>query len=352
MPLGGYCETCGRWVWVNAYGECENGHPAAVVRDVQQLSPQSRPTSPCRARSTGVRRSRCGAATGGGATASGSSGRSCRPQLGRVLLHRGARPQGRVDRLGAALPARRRGRHRPRRAPATSAIALAAVVLVQGMSVLQAFLVRPQFRALMFGDAPVGSLPAPPPLLPKAERAALPAGVDAGVAQVIDAADARGSTRSWPPPRSITRPEVRDRDRPPLRHRREDPRRAPQGAAPARPRARLPDVLPRGGAPHRARLRRPRDARRAVGRRRGRRWSAPSPRSDAIQTAFDKQLDGLLQHEVIDLDSEVALLEKTVQMDGLMGSTAPGGLPETTSPATTAGGTPASGRHTTTGGST
>ena len=92
MPLGGYCETCGRWVWVNAYGECENGHPAAVVRDVQQLQPAERPTSPCRASCTADRRSRCGAATGGGATASGSSGPSCRPQLGRVLLHRRARP--------------------------------------------------------------------------------------------------------------------------------------------------------------------------------------------------------------------------------------------------------------------
>ena len=39
---------------------------------------------------------------------------------------------------------------------------------------------------------------------------------------------------------------------------------------------------------------------------------------DSIQRAFDSQLAGLLQHQVLDLDSEIALLEKTVQMDTLM----------------------------------
>jgi 5-bromo-4-chloroindolyl phosphate hydrolysis protein len=56
---------------------------------------------------------------------------------------------------------------------------------------------------------------------------------------------------------------------------------------------------------------------------------------DAIQRAFDKQLAGLLQHEVIDLDSEVALLEKTVQMDDLMNSPAPAGGSAATTGGTT-----------------
>ena len=40
MPVGGYCTECRKWVWVTPYGECENGHPATAVRDVQQLKPK------------------------------------------------------------------------------------------------------------------------------------------------------------------------------------------------------------------------------------------------------------------------------------------------------------------------
>ena len=38
---------------------------------------------------------------------------------------------------------------------------------------------------------------------------------------------------------------------------------------------------------------------------------------ESIQRAFDQQLAGLLQSEVIDLDSEIELLEKTVEMDDM-----------------------------------
>ena len=43
MPLGGYCTVCQRWVWLSPYGECQNGHPALAVKDVQQLKPQDDP---------------------------------------------------------------------------------------------------------------------------------------------------------------------------------------------------------------------------------------------------------------------------------------------------------------------
>ena len=43
MPLGGYCTVCQRWVWLTPYGECQNGHPALAVKDVQQLKPQAEP---------------------------------------------------------------------------------------------------------------------------------------------------------------------------------------------------------------------------------------------------------------------------------------------------------------------
>jgi len=50
---------------------------------------------------------------------------------------------------------------------------------------------------------------------------------------------------------------------------------------------------------------------------------------DSIQRAFDSQLAGLLQHQVMDLDSEIALLEKTVEIDTLMST--PAMRPEPTS---------------------
>lgn len=39
--MGGFCQVCRRWVWLNAYGECQFGHPASAVGDVQQLQPRA-----------------------------------------------------------------------------------------------------------------------------------------------------------------------------------------------------------------------------------------------------------------------------------------------------------------------
>ncbi len=350
MPLGGYCETCGRWVWVNAYGECENGHPASVVRDVQQLSPQQSndlavPGELYRRQALELKRRHWWwryslwiiwtfvfGLNWVGYFYIGVRGRKAE-WIVSGLVYLLAVVVG-IGLVGAGY----------------FWIALAAVALAQGMSVLQAFLVRPQFRALMFGDAPVGSLPAPPPLLPKAERAALPAGVDAGVAQVIDSATERVD-EIMATAQEITRPEVRDRvarlcvtAEKILDELRKEPRQLDLARAFLTYYLEAAHRIVRGYVGLATRDVKSADV--AVTLERA------ESSLDAIQTAFDKQLEGLLQHEVIDLDSEVALLEKTVQMDGLMSSTAPGGLPETTSPATDAGGTPASGRHTTTGGST
>jgi hypothetical protein len=340
MPLGGYCETCGRWVWVNAYGECENGHPASVVRDVQQLSPQttdlSVPGELYRRRALELRRRHWWwryslwivwtfvlGLNWVGYFYIGVRARKAE-WIVSGLVYLIAVVVG-IGLVGAGY----------------FWIALAAVALAQGVSVLQAFLVRPQFRALMFGDAPAGTLPAPPPLLPKAERAALPAGVDAGVAQVIESATKRVD-EIMETAQGITRPEVRDRvarlcvtAEKILAELRKEPRQIDLA------RAFLTYYLE---AAHRI-------VRGYVGLATR---DVPSPdvqetlqraesSLDAIQTAFDKQLEGLLQHEVIDLDSEVVLLEKTVQMDGLMSSTPPGDI-STTAP----GGIPG----TTTGGST
>ena len=164
MPLGGFCETCGRWVWVNGYGDCENGHPA-------ERGPRRAATA-----AAGLERAGRHPAPSGRRAAAAPlvvaplavARLDLRPrlQLARVLLHRGARSARGVDRVGPHLPARRRERDRPRRRwLELLAHRPRGGPPVQGVSVLQGFLVRPQYRALMFGDAPIGSLPAPPPLL-------------------------------------------------------------------------------------------------------------------------------------------------------------------------------------------
>ena len=75
MPLGGYCTVCQRWVWLTPYGECQNGHPALAVKDVQQLKPQAEPDVLVgEVMDEGP--SRAPASAGGGATPRGSSGPS------------------------------------------------------------------------------------------------------------------------------------------------------------------------------------------------------------------------------------------------------------------------------------
>ena len=93
MPLGGYCSVCARWVWLTPYGECQNGHPASAVRDVQQLKPQTQPAVVVDA---GWPRVCAGAraSAGGGATRCGSRWTFTAGFLNWVVvrLHRRARP--------------------------------------------------------------------------------------------------------------------------------------------------------------------------------------------------------------------------------------------------------------------
>ena len=331
MPLGGFCETCGRWVWVTGYGECENGHPASVVRDVQQLRPQDAAAAPADAlrRQALERRKRhwwwryslwivwtfALGLNWIGFFYIGVRGRRAEWIVSGLIYLLAV--VGAIGLVGAGY----------------AWIALAVVALMQGVSVLQAFLVRPQFRALMFGDAPLGSLPAPPPLLPRAERAALPKGTDSSAAQVIAAAHERVDGILEAADR-ISRPEVRDRvarlcesAEKILSELRREPRQIDLA------RAFLTYYLE---AAYRIVLGYAGLTERGITSENVQTTLTRAETSlDATQQAFDKQLAGLLEHEVIDLDSEVALLEKTVQMDNLM------------SPPTTAGGIDA-----TTGGTT
>jgi len=331
MPLGGFCETCGRWVWVNGYGECENGHPAAVVRDVQQLRPQE--------------------------TAVAGPGDAYRVQVARrrqrwwwrysawiiftfvpgmawvgyfYIGTRGRKAEwivsGLVYLLASVVCIGLIG-------AGYLWVALAVLALVQGVSVLQAFLVRPQFRALMFGDAPLGSLPSPPPLLPAAERTPLPKGTDQGAAQVIRTAAARvdGILEAA---EGIHRPEVRDRvarlcasAEKILDELRREPRQVDLARAFLTYYLEAAYRIVRGYAGLLERGAPSADVQTTLAR--------AEASLDAIQQAFDKQLAGLLEHDVIDLDSEVALLEKTVQMDNLMSPAAPASGTDTTTGGTT-----------------
>jgi hypothetical protein len=332
MPLGGFCETCGRWVWVNGYGECENGHPASVVRDVQQLRPQEAAPAPeaLRGAAPGSRRGHWWwrhslwivwtFVLGLNWVAFfyiGARGRRAEwIASGLVYLLAVVSAIGLVVAGSGYLP-----------------VAIAVALLMQGVSVLQGFLVRPQYRALMFGDAPVGSLPAPPPLLPRAEREALPRGTDEGAAQVISAAHQRvdGILEAAD---HITRPEIRAQvaqlcatAEKILAELRKEPRQIDLARAFLTYYLEAAYRIVRGYAGLAGRGVHAADVDGSLTR--------AETSLEAIQRAFDRQLAGLLEHEVIDLDSEVALLEKTVQMDDLMSSPAPASHTDTTTGGTT-----------------
>lgn len=327
MPLGGFCETCGRWVWVNGYGECENGHPAAVVRDVQQLRPQdtAAPADALRRQAVAVRSRHWWwrhsmwivwtfvlGLNWVGFFYIGARGRRAEWIVSGLVYLLAV-----VGAIGLVVAS-----------TSYLAVALAVALLMQGVSVLQAFLVRPQYRALMFGDAPLGSLPAPPPLLPRAERAALPRGTDASAAQVIGAAQERVEGILEAADR-IARPEIRDQvarlcdsAEKILAELRREPRQIDLARAFLTYYLEAAYRIVRGYAGLTDRGVESDDVRATLAR--------AETSLDAIQQAFDKQLAGLLEHEVIDLDSEVALLEKTVQMDNLMSATGPAGSDATT----------------------
>jgi hypothetical protein len=316
MPLGGYCEVCQRWVWVNGYGECENGHPQTSVRDVQQLQPQKR-----RALSVGRRHDTVVVA------------RSARYRwwwrhslwvlwtftLGLLnwvaFLYIGARARSALwiaSGLFYLLPT-----------VATFAsigtpwlrLALPVQAFFAAVSLVHALIARPRYRAIMFGDVPSSVLvspPAPPALVAGAERLALPRSLDAGAVELIEDAHAQVDD-IVAAAGDIQKPEVRSRV---VRL---------CGTA-----EQILDEL--GREPRQIQLARAflayylRAAQRIVAgyaelARRGTTSSSVADSLagaehslDSIQQAFDEQLAALLEHRVMDLDSEVAVLEKTVRM--------------------------------------
>ncbi len=323
MPLGGYCETCGRWVWVNGYGECQFGHPASVVRDLQQLKPAeqgSQELAPIdRALSYAVaRRQRTwwwrhslwifwtftlGFLNWLAFFYIGVKARRIEwivsgfAYLIPVILT--------VGFFGTAY----------------FWLFFAIQLAISAVSVLHALLVRPQYRALMFGEGAAGTLPAPPLALPRGDRPALPRGIDEGAAEIIRAAEAK-IDEILAAGQEIGDTAVRDKvgrlcttGEKIVDELRAEPRRVELARGFLTYYLEAAQKIVTGYADL---------VRRGVG--------SPEVRStleraaaslDSVQQAFDRELANLVQNEVIDLDSEIALLEKTVEMENLFNEPGP-----------------------------
>lgn len=320
MPVGGYCEVCGKWVWVGPNGQCQYGHPASSVREVQVLKPKEKPLGPF-----------------------GPSERQAPVpyRAGRwwwrhslwigwtftlgllnwlAFVYIGLRARSRAWVLAGLLYV----------LPVILTIAtigsgyvqyaLAFQVLVSVISIVHAFIVRPSYRALMFGDPPPGIGPAPPTmLLERDRRPALPAGTGEAVAAVLREAQGRVDGIATVA-EGIAKPEVRQAiGRLCLTAEQilEEIRLKPQQADLARGFLNYyldaADRIIHGYADLAARNLASAEAKQTL---------AQAEASLAgIQRAFDSQLSGLLQYRLLDLDGEISLLEKTVQMDNLAGPT-------------------------------
>jgi hypothetical protein len=316
MPLGGYCTVCERWVWVQPHGECQYGHPASAVREIQQLSPQ---------RHEGRRSLEHAPVTV--VTRRAQYRWWWRHSLWILwtfslgflnwvsFFYIGVRARsatwiasGFVYLLPVLLTLGSIGTGWLRYAVLLQLLGSAA-------SVLHAFAARPHYRAIMFGDVPRPRLEAPPrpPSLPSAARPELPRGMDEEMAAIIRAAQDRIDTMSETAS-DIGAQGVREK----VAGLSETAEKilAELIAAPSQiefARAFLSYYLEAaerivgGYADLSLRGVRDPDVEATLAR--------AVASLDSIQQAFDKELAAVLQRDLIDLDSEIALLEKTVQMD-------------------------------------
>ena len=314
MPLGGYCTVCQRWVWLTPYGECQNGHPALAVKDIQQLKPQAEPDV----------------------------------LVGEVMDE--GRPRARfrwwwrhsfwicwtftlgfMNWLGFVYVGIR-ARHTPWilsgfayllpliltiLAIGTPLIQAAIVLqlLVAAGSVVHALYIRPYYRAIMFGDASPRSLPAAPqpPALAAGARPTLPKNIDERTADVlqparrqVDAILRTAGTIGKPAVRDevvglcatadqiiaelASQPRKLDAARGFLTYYLDAAQRIVEGYV---------NLARRGGATPEI--------------------NQTLARAEAslkvVQQAFDRQLANVLEDRAMDLDSEIELLERTVRSD-------------------------------------
>ena len=314
MPLGGYCTVCQRWVWLTPYGECQNGHPALAVKDIQQLKPQAEPDVLVgEVMDDGRPRARfrwwwrhsfwiCWTFTLGFMNWLGFVYVGVRARHTPWIL------SGFAYLLPLILTILSIG------TPLLQA-AIVLQLLVAAGSVVHALYIRPYYRAIMFGDASPRSLPAAPqpPALAAGARPQLPKNIDeraAGALQParrqVDAILRTAGTIGKPAVRDevvglcstadqiiaelASQPRKLDAARGFLTYYLDAAQRIVEGYV---------NLAKRGG-------------------------SAPEinqtlARAEAslkvVQEAFDRQLANVLEDRAMDLDSEIELLERTVRSD-------------------------------------
>ena len=189
MPVGGYCSVCARWVWLTPYGECQNGHPASAVRDVQQLKPQKQPVVVVDAQLPTVRRARFRwwprhSLWIAWTFTAGFLNWAAFVYIGVRARHLPWSLLGFVYLTPLILTILAVG-------TPLFQVMVAVQLVVSAISVVNALYLRPYYRAIMFGDVPPRALPAPPQppsLAAASQRPQLPKGMDEAAADVLQPA--------------------------------------------------------------------------------------------------------------------------------------------------------------------
>jgi hypothetical protein len=311
MPLGGYCELCGRWVWVDRSRACQYGHPPSSVRDVQQLRPSRGSRLPAK-------------------TASPPPGRwpwadwpwrhslwvawTLNPGLLNwvAFLYIGLRARyalwilaGLAYLMPLLLTIAAIG-------TGYLGLAIALQLFLAAVSVAHAFWVRPRYRALMLG-APPAAEPLPPFLWTPGQRRALPSDTDAETARAIQEAELQVAAIARIG-KSIGRPEVRDAVASLCRTAEmilDELRREPRKLGIAR--GFLTYYLEAAGriVSGYAEL-----SIRGLDSPEAQQTLRQAEASLAeVQRAFERQLEDLLAQQLLELDTEIALLERTVRAE-------------------------------------
>lgn len=322
MPVGGYCTECRKWVWVTPYGECENGHPATAVRDVQQLKPKpqaevvfvEQPSAQGRSRFRWWWRHSLWM---GWTFTAGFFNWLAFVYIGVRAKKASWTALGFVYLIPLVLTILAIGT--PLLLPM-----IALQLVVSAASVANALYLRPQYRAIQFGDVPrqLPAAPQPPSRIGTVDRPPLPKGMDEAAAETLRAARAQVD-HLLDSADSIEKPEVQDEVVALTRT-------ADQilGELAARPRKL--DAARGFLSYYLDAAQRIIDGYVYLNRRN---TSSPEvektlARAEAslhvVQQAFDRELGAVLEDRVLDLDVEIELLEKTVHTQNMYSET--GGL--------------------------
>jgi 5-bromo-4-chloroindolyl phosphate hydrolysis protein len=195
--------------------------------------------------------------------------------------------------------------------------ALAVQIVVAAVSLVHAVAVRPRYRALMFGDPPARSVPAPPMLLVE-QRPDLARNLDQNVAQSLREAYQRVAEMS-DAANTIAKPETRQAvaqlcvtAQQILAQIQKHPQRMDVARGFLTYYLEAATRIVRGYEQLASRGSYSPEVRKTLAQAEN---SLPG-----IQRAFDSQLESLLQLDLLDLESEIDLLDKTVQLENRFNS--------------------------------